>query len=218
MMNLNNFSVNEVLSNIKNSDTLLKNYGVNIDHKDKSLSDVLAEKNINKDSVISVLQLLNELSEKDRHWVLEPTANLINHIKNEYHNRHRLQLPILISLARTVEEKNQENPLCPLGLSEYLNELHKDLLSHMEAEEQILFPFLSEEKISYVFSQVCLAMHNHDHDIHMLNEIDNLTNNFMLPEDADETWKKLYVDLEEFKNDLLEHIRLENDILFEKCK
>jgi regulator of cell morphogenesis and NO signaling len=123
---------------------------------------------------------------------------------------------MLISLARQVELKNIENPYCPVGLTDYLRNLHNDLLAHMEKEEQILFPFLSDEKMSYIFTQVSLAMHNHDHEIHMLSKIDELTNRLTLPENADKEWKILYFELTIFKADLLEHIRLENDILFDK--
>lgn len=196
-MNLSNYSVNDIQQS-----------------KDRPLPDVLAEKQIDRVSAISTLKLFNELSETDMHWALEPKATLINHIKNKYHNEHRIQLPVLISLARQVELNNNDSQYCPFGLADYLNELHNDLLAHMEKEEQILFPFLAEEKMPYIFTQVSLAMHNHDHEMHMLNKVGELTNNFTLPGDADDAWKKLYVQLADFKAELLEHIRLENHILF----
>jgi regulator of cell morphogenesis and NO signaling len=215
MLNLSKSSVNDVLKNIRNSDILLKNIGIDVAQSgDRVLSDVFLEKKIDKDSAISMLKLLNKLSDTDIHWALEPTVNLINHIMNKYHKGHRMQLPALISLARQVEIKNNCSPYCPYGLADYLDELHNDLLVHMEKEEKILFPFLAEEKMSCIFTQVSLAMHNHDHEIHMLDKVGELTNNFILPSDADDTWKQLYVQLENFKDELLEHIRLENDLLF----
>jgi len=216
-MNLSRSSLKDVLSSIRHSDIYLKKVGIDITNSDRMLSESLAEKNIDTNTTFAALNLLNELGEKDIHWLLEPTSNLINHIKDRYHNHHRLQLPLLISLARQVELRNIENPYCPVGLADYLNGLHKDLLVHMEKEEQILFPFLSDEKMAYVFTQVSLAMHNHDHELHMLSRIDELTDGLHLPENADNVWKKLYVELAIFKADLLEHIRLENDILFDKC-
>jgi len=208
-------SIKDVLLNVRSSDVFLAKIGIDINaDKKQTLSEVLAAKNININSTFATLNLLNEVSSADIHWLLEPTANLIEHIKNRYHNQHRLQLPILISAAKHVEFKNHENPFCPVGLSAYLNQLHDDFLKHMEKEEQILFPLLSEKKKSYVFTQVSLAMHSHDHDLHMLKQIDVLTNHLTPPENADETWKKLYSGLADFKDDLLEHVRLENDILF----
>lgn len=215
MLNLSKSSVSDVVENIRNSDILLKNIGIDIaQNRGRALFEVLAEKQIDRDFAISTLKLLNELSDTDIHWVLEPAANLINHIKNKYHNGHRIQLPALISLARQVELKNNNNQYCPFGLADYLSELHRDLLVHMEKEEQILFPFLAEEKMSYIFTEVSLAMHNHDHEVHMLHKLGELTNNFTLLGNTDDTWKQLYVQLANFKAELFEHIRLENGILF----
>lgn len=216
-MNLSKLPLKEVLSCVRHSDAFLKKVGIDIANSGRTLSEALAEKNIDENSTVATLNLLSEIGDGDIHWLLEPTSNLINHIKDRYHNHHRLQLPALISLSAQVEQKNIENPFCPIGLTDYLRNLHNDLLAHMEKEEQILFPFLSDEKMSYVFTQVSLAMHNHDHELHTLSGIDELTNRLTLPESADEIWKKLYVELAIFKADLLEHIRLENDILFEKC-
>ena len=217
-MNLTKSSINDVLSSISRSDVFLTKIGIDlVADKNRMLSEVFVEKNIDVNSTLATLDLIGEVSDEDLHWLLEPTANLINHIKSRYHCRHRIQLPQLISLAKQVENNHQGNPFCPVGLTGYLNDLHEDLLVHMEREEQILFPFLCEKKMSYVFMQVSLAMHNHDHDIHALNRIDELTNELVVPQDADEIWKKLYLELAVFKTDLLEHVRLENDILFEKC-
>lgn len=216
-MQLSKSSITDVLANVKHADTFLEKIGVVTTDKQKTLSDALAEKNIDVNAAIATLNLLNRVEERDIHWLMEPTANLINHIKNRYHNHHRLQLPMLVALAEEVELNNQQNPYCPVGLAGYLNELHNDLLMHMENEEKILFPFLAENKNFCVFSQVSLAMHNHDHDMYVMGKIDEITNKFLLPEDAGETWKLLYVELKKFKDDLMEHIRLENEILFEKC-
>lgn len=215
MLNLSKSSVKDILKNIRNSDILLKNIGIDVaQSRDRVLPDVLAEMQIDRDSAISTLKLLNELSDTDIHWAIEPAANLINYIMNKYHMGHRMQLPALILLARQVELKNNSSQYCPFGLTDYLNELHNDLLIHMEKEEKILFPFLAEEKMSCIFTEVSLAMHNHDHEIHMLNKVGELTNNFTLLGDADDAWKQLYVELANFQAELFEHIRLENDILF----
>lgn len=216
-MQLSKSSITDVLANVKHAGTFLEKIGVVTTDKQKTLSEALAEKNIDVNAAIATLNLLNRVEEGDIHWLMEPTANLINHIKNRYHNRHRLQLPMLVALAEEVELNNQQNLYCPVGLAKYLNELHNDLLIHMENEEKILFPFLAENKNFCVFSQVSLAMHNHDHDMYVMGKIDEITNKFLLPEDAGETWKLLYVELKNFKDDLMEHIRLENEILFEKC-
>jgi len=44
-----------------------------------------------------------------------------------------------------------------------------------------------------------------------------LTDNIRPPEGACTTWRALYAGLSEFRNDLMEHIHLENNLLFERA-
>lgn len=215
-MNLSKASIKDVLASVKQSEKFLSRIGIDISNQEKCLSEALAEKDIDVDSVLVTLKLLNEVGEPDVHWLLEPTANLVKHITTKYHNRHRVQLPRLISLAEQVEHINRDSPCCPLGLADYLRNMYKELLAHMESEEQILFPFLVDEKKTYVFTQVSLTIHNHDHEVKKLADIDELTNGLTPPKAAGDVWEALYVGLKDFKQELMEHVRLENDILFNK--
>lgn len=47
-----------------------------------------------------------------------------------------------------------------------------------------------------------------------LEELLALTNNITPPADACNTWRALYRGLLEFRNDLMQHIHLENNVLF----
>ena len=51
----------------------------------------------------------------------------------------------------------------------------------------------------------------------ILEKIKTLSNNFVPPAEACNTFKALYAGLEEFQNDLFQHIHLENNILFPKA-
>src|SRR5690554_7602528 len=75
-------------------------------------------------------------------WVNTPTDQLIDHILHEFHERHRQQLPELIRLARRVEQVHGGDPEGPNGLADHLCDIHQALESHMQKEEQILFPML----------------------------------------------------------------------------
>src|SRR5690606_6316739 len=71
-----------------------------------------------------------------------PVADLIRHILVRYHERHRVQLPELIYLARKVERVHAGHSECPVDLSDSLAEIQQALESHMMKEEQVLFPLL----------------------------------------------------------------------------
>ncbi|NCT14006.1 MAG: iron-sulfur cluster repair di-iron protein, partial [Flavobacteriaceae bacterium CG_4_10_14_3_um_filter_33_47] len=52
----------------------------------------------------------------------------------------------------------------------------------------------------------------------IFKEIAKLSNNYTTPEDACNTFKALYAALDEFEQDLHQHIHLENNILHPKAK
>ena len=58
-----------------------------------------------------------------------------------------------------------------------------------------------------------------DHDVagDIMKEIRMLTHDYSVPENACNSIKMLYFKLEEFENDLFQHIHLENNILFPKA-
>lgn len=55
-----------------------------------------------------------------------------------------------------------------------------------------------------------------EHDQHgeALAHLMQLTRDISAPDGACNTWRTLYRGLEEFREDLLQHIELENDVLF----
>jgi regulator of cell morphogenesis and NO signaling len=57
----------------------------------------------------------------------------------------------------------------------------------------------------------------HENAGDIFKEIKKLSNNFTPPEGACNTFKALYAKLEEFEQDLHQHIHLENNILFPKA-
>ncbi len=57
----------------------------------------------------------------------------------------------------------------------------------------------------------------HDGAGDVIKEIKELTNDFTPHAEACNTFKALYSKLEEYQNDLFQHIHLENNILFPKA-
>jgi len=105
-----------------------------------------------------------------------------------------------------------------------------DLKAHMQKEEQILFPYIKgivagvkdEQNVSCsnlktVKNPISVMEHEHDEAGDIVKEIARLSNNFTPPEEACNTFRALYAGLEEFQNDLFQHIHLENNILFPKA-
>ena len=146
----------------------------------------------------------------------ESVDDLIQHIVDRYHQVHRRQLPELRALAQRVESVHADKPAVPKGLSDVLAHLQAELESHMQKEEQILFPLMRAGGNPMIVHPIAMMRHEHDEAGEDLKAIAALTNELTLPAEACNTWRALYAGLAQFAEDLTEHIHIENNILFPK--
>ncbi|MFC6439762.1 iron-sulfur cluster repair protein YtfE [Bowmanella sp. JS7-9] len=182
----------------------------------QSLADALAKKGQDATPVLVALQQLQHQDAELPEWRSQPVKALIEHILERFHQRHRRQLPELIRLARRVEHVHANDLNCPTGLTQHLEEMYQELESHMLKEEQILFPMLAGG--IYPAGPISVMEEEHLQHGDALAILDELTNNITLPQDACNTWTALYLGLKELKEDLMQHILLENEILFVQPK
>lgn len=141
---------------------------------------------------------------------------LIEHILTRFHDVHRKQLPELIRLSQRVERVHGGHPQCPAGLTAHLELTLAELENHMAKEEQILFPMIARGMVAMAKAPVTVMREEHEDHSVALARLSRITNNITLPEDACNTWNKLYLGLQAFRDDLMQHIHLENDILFHR--
>lgn len=182
----------------------------------RTLEEAITRKSLDSDAVLAELAALGaHSSDTASHtdWRGTPNDELIAYILKRYHERHREQLPELIRLSRRVEHVHGDHPECPRGLAEHLEAVFAELESHMAKEEQILFPMLIQG--NYPYGPISVMEEEHVQHGEALEHIESLTNEIQLPHGACNTWTALYVGLREFKRDIMDHIHLENYILFQ---
>ncbi|TNH09178.1 iron-sulfur cluster repair protein YtfE [Testudinibacter sp. TR-2022] len=173
-------------------------------------------KNLNLAEIEQRLAALEHRQEpnESQNWLQAPYAEIINHIIARFHQRHREQLPELIFLAEKVEKVHGDRPDCPMGVSAVLKEIHADLSQHMQKEEQILFPMINAGQYAMAQMPIQVMEHEHDDAGQQVEVLKSLTDNLTPPHDACNTWRALYTGINEFIDDLMLHIHLENNILF----
>ena len=160
-------------------------------------------------------------------WSLD---SLIDYIINTHHQYAKENAVIIYDLVQKVASHHSKNhpELIKLATAIFLF-LH-DLLNHMKREEQVLFPNIKHlikmksrpEKGGYTtfglikesVRRMQKAHHAIGKDLQLFHQ---LTNDYMLPEDACSSYKYLFEKLKEFEDDLLLHFHLENNILFPKA-
>lgn len=144
-------------------------------------------------------------------------AEIIDHIVVRYHDRHREQLPELILQATKVERVHADKPNVPRGLAKNLTMLHDELSSHMMKEEQILFPMIKQGMGSQAMGPISVMESEHDDAGELVEVIKHITQNVTPPPEACTTWKAMYNGINELIDDLMEHISLENNVLFPRA-
>lgn len=145
---------------------------------------------------------------------LAECKRLIEHILTRYHDTHRRDLPVLVDMARRVEEVHRTHAAVPTGLSRMLQELRDELESHMLKEEEVLFPMMLAGGHPMIVYPIERMLMEHNEHTGLLEHISRITNDFRLPADACGTWRALYSGLQTLLVDLRHHIQLENNLLF----
>jgi regulator of cell morphogenesis and NO signaling len=140
-------------------------------------------------------------------------AALIEHILGRYHEVHRQQLPELVRMARRVEAVHRDNPQVPAGLAALLEDMEAELLSHMLKEERILFPAI-RSGVQFVAGPIAVMRAEHVEHGARLDGVLELTHGATPPQGACNTWRALYSGIAQLNDDLINHIHLENNLLF----
>ena len=176
-----------------------------------ALAQAAADKGLDVNAVLAELTALQRSDAAPE--AASPSA-LIDHILVRYHEVHREQLPELIRMARRVEAVHRDNPQVPAGLADHLEEMHQELLSHMLKEEQVLFPMLKQGGNPFVGQPIGMMRAEHVDHGEALDKLNALTNDATPPQGACNTWRALYAGIAQLGDDLINHIHLENNVLF----
>lgn len=141
-------------------------------------------------------------------------GDLTRHIVSHYHGAYRQMLPELIALSTKVESVHRGKPDVPAGLADALQKMEHHLDAHMHAGEETLFPTIQKGGGAQVGEVIARLRKDHDEQAALLEQIEELTDGFRPPAGACRSWQALYVGGARLSNDLMEHIYLENNVLF----
>ncbi len=211
-MQMEDQSLGEIARNTPGATRLFRQFGMDFCcGGERSLGEEAKLKGIKLEEVKSSLHSLISNPE-DKNWAKSTSNELIAHILGYYHARYRMQLPELIRLAQKVERVHAQHEKAPLGLADHLADIFQELEDHMQKEEE-LFQKLNLEQ-DHVLTKISVMKREHLEYGEALKKIIALAHQLVLPEGACNTWRALYLNLGEWRDDLMEHIHLENNILF----
>lgn len=154
---------------------------------------------------------------------------LTDYIINTHHRYVKDNAEIINNMAQKVAEHHHANhPELP-EMAVRVHHFLQDMIGHMQKEEKVLFPAIKalvahkEDKSKpikkgLVTGAIEMMKMEHDHSGEDLRFFRELTNDYLLPEDACNSYQYLFDKMKEFEDDLFKHIHLENNILFPKAE
>lgn len=182
----------------------------------RSLGEACAQRGLDPRAVVAELQA--EIAPVPAEpWSERTRAQLIAHLLERYHEGHRREVPRLWQMAQKVERVHGDQPECPRGLADHLARLGQELEQHMQKEEQVLFPMLLAGAAWSAAGPIQCMMAEHDEHGRNLARTRELAHDLVPPASACGTWRALYLGLAEFEREVMEHVHLENHVLFPKA-
>ncbi len=159
-------------------------------------------------------------------WELDFLVDYIVNNHHQYIKQYGTAINDHIDKVASVHGKNHPETV---EVSKLFTMVYKDLKQHMMKEEKILFPYIKylvkvkngevvfeAPYFSTIVNPINMMEAEHQSAGDVSARIRSLTNNFLLPVDACNSYRVSYFELNEFELDLHRHVHLENNILFPK--
>lgn len=224
MLELKNKTIAEIVSDDISTASVFKKYKLDFCcGGGKTVENACKKANINVEDVIN--DLLNNKSKRDapnlnfKDWSAEFLADYIVYVHHSYVKQN---LSIISEFADKVANVHGQHEPKTIEIAQLFSTISSELTSHMGKEEFVLFPAIKAkaENPNFEFDEKTLSLIKDEHEEvgTIIKRIQELSSDFTPPEWACNTFKALYFKLEEFTNDLYQHIHLENNILFPKVK
>lgn len=200
-------------------------------HGRTSFADACLRNHVNPSRVWD--EILHELpipaGNQSRHFLTWDVPLLIDFIVQNHHEYVRVSVPQLKELVEKITANHaNEYPWLP-EMKENFDLLAEEIIDHLPKEEEILFPAirriatspLSASKsplLANIQGTIAAMESEHAHAADILKLLRSLTHHYTAPVGSCPTFQLMYRLLEEFDDELVQHIHLENNILFSKVK
>ena len=217
--------IGEIVANDFRTASIFKNAGIDFCcGGNQSMQQACDEKSID------ILQLEKELlalensvldsSQNFKEWDLD---FLSDYIVNTHHKTVLKLLPQLLSYTAKIAEVHGSHHPELLEIANLFSQVNTELLQHLKAEEEILFPAIkdvlktnSSKSKEIIISEITRMKNEHEFAGGAIDRINVLSNNYTVPTDGCNTYHVTYKLLQEFEDDLHIHVHLENNILYPK--
>jgi regulator of cell morphogenesis and NO signaling len=193
----------------------------------KPLAQACREKGLDPKTVAQVLDLADAgPAQEERDWSASTLTELADHIENTHHEYLKKELPrVSMLIQRVVAAHGFHRPEL-LEVQETFGAFANELELHMMKEEGVLFPAIrrieagdghGDCQCGDLAAPIRAMEHEHDDAGQALEKLRSLTNGFVPPVGACNTYRSMLSALEEMEKDMHRHVHKENSILFPRA-
>ncbi len=165
----------------------------------------------------------------NHHFKNWETCTLIDFIIQNHHEYAKLIIPQITDLLARITLNHAVDTPELRDIQKYFHMLADELLDHMPKEEEILFPAirrLATHPVSATLSPLLANIQGpldvmemeHTNFTNFLRLLRTLTDGYRVRSASCPTFQLLYKLLEEFDADLVQHMHIENNVLFSKVR
>jgi regulator of cell morphogenesis and NO signaling len=216
--------IGDIVAQFPKASDLFKSYKIDFCcGGQRPLQEAIKERGLDEKAILEELNTLyaQSLEKANRNWKEASYRELIDHIIGKHHRYLAEELPQLSPYVTKVLRVHGMHHPHLVQVHKLFNELKTELEQHTVKEETYAFPLILQFEETptpenrETMKQVVRELVN-EHDVagDIIKTIREITNDFIPPEDACGTYRLVYNRLEALEEDLLEHIHLENNVLF----
>ena len=191
----------------------------------RTIEDACVGAHLDPDRVVADLRAVTDVSPSPGDVSAWPAGRLIDRIVSRHHAYVRAQVPVISSyLAKLLTKHGERHP--ELGsVRAIFRDVADELTRHLKREEEVVFPaiarlagdrpeLMTEPGSARLAEPLAVLEDEHEWTGRQLALMRTLANDYQVPADGCATYRACYVALEDFENDLHQHVHLENSVLF----
>ncbi|MFZ9387937.1 MAG: DUF542 domain-containing protein [Chitinophagaceae bacterium] len=183
--------------------------------------------------------LVRELEEATQEINVSNTLNfnewhidfLTDYIVNVHHDYLRKALPQLLDYVNRFADGHRSKYGYLDELQKTVVQLHRMFMPHLQQEEEIIFPYIRQIGHAYYSRESYASLlvrtlrkpveqimaNEHETTYRLIQRLRELTDNYTTPPNSCLSHRVTFAKMKEVDNDLVQHLRLENEILFPRA-
>ena len=222
----NEISIGEIVAADFRAAGIFKNAGIDFCcGGKKSLDDTCKEKSIDSEMLVNQLKdLENSKADPNQNFIDWELSFLIDYIVNTHHKFVLKTMPDLVFYTKKIASVHGLNHPELSEVADLFEKINDELLQHLKNEEEVLFPAIKEVinndssgARTIIVSEIGRMSGEHEFAGGAMDKINEITSNYLVPEDGCNTYKVAFKLLQQFEDDLHVHVHLENNILYPKA-